>query len=150
MGNKRIINIVIWFIALLFFVFPNTQTYAQISLHFTNTVVIENDSMLVSIENLSNKSGVYNLQLQLYERKKWRMMTFNVFTPDTPFISLYYPIKSKTDINRKFVLNYLFTGTFKKYKQLPGRLVLTYSYSDELEPKEVVYSKKFIVKNKSK
>ena len=73
-------------------------------------------------------------------------MTSNIFTPDTPYISLYYPVKPKSGINKKFVLKYLFTGTFKKYKQLPGRLVLTYSYSADLEPKYIVYSRRFIVK----
>ena len=136
-----------YFIGLLFLlVFSNVQTNAQMSMNFNPAVVFENDSILVSIKNISSKNGEYNLQLQLYERKKWRIMTSNVFTPDTPYISLYYPVKPKSGINKKFVLKYLFTGTFKKYKQLPGRLVLTYSYSAELEPKYISYSRRFIVK----
>ncbi len=105
------------------------------------------DTLKIVILNQIKKSGYYYMAWQIFERKKWRMAKGDIWN-DVPMTEKWNKIQPEQNEEKHFIIENIFDGYYKKYKQLPARLVLTFSYSDELEPKRIVYSKRFIVKSK--
>ena len=105
------------------------------------------DTLRIGVENVSRRKGYYNIAWQVFERNRWRMMRTDILN-DFPMAMVFQNITNNNNCNKYFVIDDIFKGTFRMYRELPGRLVLTYSYSSELEPRKIIYSEKFIVKAK--
>ncbi len=134
---------IIFFVCLSF----SHMSHGQMRIQTFPHQLIISDTLKISVRNQVKVQGFYNISWQVFERNKWRVMRTDIFN-NFPMANVFQKIGSTADSIDYFVIDNIFTGTFKKYKQLPGRLVLTYSYSSDLKPQRVVYSKNFIVKAK--
>lgn len=142
--RKKIVE----FLLIIFFVFIiPTKSICQINIKINSFQVSVNDTLNMSVWNNSKKVGQYFISWEVFERKQWRMMKVDIWN-NIPMSEKWNKIQSLKNENKYYVIDNIFTGTFKKYKELPGRLVLTYSYSKDLEPRRIIYSTNFIVKSK--
>ena len=87
--------------------------------------------------------GQYYITWEVFEQKKWRVMKTDILN-DIPMTEKWNKIGPGKIETKYFIIDNIFTGTFKKYKQMIGRLALTYSYSEKLTSRRVSYSDKFI------
>jgi hypothetical protein len=145
MENRNVVKRTITIAMLVLFLTFHAKSQIKIKIETVQLSVA--DTLKINIENVSKKKGHYNIAWEVFEQNKWRIMRTDIFN-DFPMAMVFQSIVKNSNCNKYFVIDDIFTGTFKKYKQLPGRLILIYSYSDKLEPQQVVYSKKIMVKAK--
>ena len=145
MENKNMVKQNILILAVVLFL-PFCGV-SQIKIKIEIDQLSVSDTLDITIENATTKKGYYNIAWEVFERNKWRIMRTDIFS-NFPMAMGFQNIVRSSNCWKYFVIDNIFTGTFKKYNELPSRLVLTYSYSKELEPRRIIYSDKFIVKAK--
>jgi hypothetical protein len=137
-------NKLVYFLVFLLMYLAPIKSNSQIKIITKPQYLFVSDTLKINIHNSSQKAKYYYCSWEIFEKGKWRLVRHDIWSDD-PMSEKWNKIIANGSEERMFVINNIFTGIYKKYKRLPSRLVVRYSYSEKIDLIKMIYSNKFTV-----